>query len=261
MELDYCYHTHTSRCGHASGLDEEYVLKAIEYGIKRLGFSDHVILPEGYRQPGIRGNPEQIDDYFNSINYLKEKYKDQIEIHLGFEAEYYPQMMDYYKSLLDSGKIEYFILGQHFFMKEDGEMVRYLYKDCGIDRAYMYTEDIIKGIESGLFSYVAHPDLFIGAYDEWNKELEDCARRILKAVEKAKIPLEVNIGGMRGQYSYYKGLKYPDGVFFDLVNQYDIDVVIGVDAHSPDDFNHHDIEKALDFAERHHLRLINFMLK
>mgnify|MGYP004576416305 CR=1 FL=1 len=39
------YHTHTFRCGHAIGNDEEYVLEAIALGLNTLGFSDHVMLP------------------------------------------------------------------------------------------------------------------------------------------------------------------------------------------------------------------------
>ena len=35
------YHTHTKRCGHAIGEDEEYVINAIEAGLTDLGFSDH----------------------------------------------------------------------------------------------------------------------------------------------------------------------------------------------------------------------------
>ena len=35
------WHTHTSRCGHAVGTDEEYVQAAIQGGLKTLGFSDH----------------------------------------------------------------------------------------------------------------------------------------------------------------------------------------------------------------------------
>lgn len=35
------FHTHTFRCHHAVGQDREYVEKAIEQGIKTLGFSDH----------------------------------------------------------------------------------------------------------------------------------------------------------------------------------------------------------------------------
>ena len=47
------YHTHTSRCGHAGGTDEEYVLAAIEAGWQVLGFSDHMPWPyeSGFTSP------------------------------------------------------------------------------------------------------------------------------------------------------------------------------------------------------------------
>ena len=35
------FHTHTARCGHASGRDEEYVQSAIRGGYQVLGFADH----------------------------------------------------------------------------------------------------------------------------------------------------------------------------------------------------------------------------
>ena len=39
------YHTHTTRCNHASGTEKEYVEAAIETGLKVLGFSDHTPYP------------------------------------------------------------------------------------------------------------------------------------------------------------------------------------------------------------------------
>lgn len=39
-------HTHTFRCGHASGTDDQMVLSAIETGFELLGFSDHMPYPE-----------------------------------------------------------------------------------------------------------------------------------------------------------------------------------------------------------------------
>ena len=39
------YHTHTLRCGHAKGLDEQYIEAAIGRGMEELGFSDHVPWP------------------------------------------------------------------------------------------------------------------------------------------------------------------------------------------------------------------------
>ena len=35
------YHTHTYRCHHASGSEEEYIKAAIKSGYTVLGFSDH----------------------------------------------------------------------------------------------------------------------------------------------------------------------------------------------------------------------------
>ena len=115
--IAYNYHTHTYRCGHASGNEEDYVLAAIKLGIKRLGFSDHVILPKGYEQPGVRGSYDVFDDYVKTIKGLKEKYKDQIDILIGFETEYIPSCLDYYKKIL-SEDIDYLILGQHCYFTD-----------------------------------------------------------------------------------------------------------------------------------------------
>lgn len=103
------WHTHTKRCGHAKGTDEEYVLEAIAAGVKTLGFSDHACYKEP--DPGLRMNYDQYDDYKQSILALKEKYKDQINIYLGMEVEYYP---DQWEDLSRYRKeLDYCILGQH----------------------------------------------------------------------------------------------------------------------------------------------------
>ena len=39
------YHTHTWRCQHARGTEEEYVKAAIKQGFGVLGFSDHTPWP------------------------------------------------------------------------------------------------------------------------------------------------------------------------------------------------------------------------
>ena len=43
-------HTHTTRCGHACGTEDEYVRSAIEGGLKTLGFSEHCphVYPDGF---------------------------------------------------------------------------------------------------------------------------------------------------------------------------------------------------------------------
>ena len=64
MGLKYNYHTHTFRCNHCDGTEEQMILSAIKAGIKELGFSDHMPWPK-YRKEiqRIRMQPKEIEDY------------------------------------------------------------------------------------------------------------------------------------------------------------------------------------------------------
>ena len=61
------YHTHTTRCMHATGSDEDYVLSAIKGGYQELGFSDHT--PWKYHTDYVadmRMLPEELPGYVES---------------------------------------------------------------------------------------------------------------------------------------------------------------------------------------------------
>ena len=73
------YHTHTWRCNHASGTEEEYVQNAIARGMHTLGFSDHSPFPLKENEPGhIRIPVNQLPDYVNAVRSVGEKYADKI---------------------------------------------------------------------------------------------------------------------------------------------------------------------------------------
>ena len=46
----------------------------------------------------------QLDDYIESIRYLKEKYKDQISILIGLECEYFERYMPWLEKMLEDKK-------------------------------------------------------------------------------------------------------------------------------------------------------------
>ncbi|MCQ2787060.1 MAG: PHP domain-containing protein [Bacilli bacterium] len=242
-KITYCYHSHTKRCGHASGEDEEYVLKAIEFGLKDYGFSDHVILPNVI-QEGMRGAYYLLDDYLNSVKKLKEKYKDKINIYTAFECEYMPQYEDYYRSLLKDKKVDYLILGQHCYFKGNEEIWYYQH---GVTGLLEYTEHLIAGMKTGLFLYVAHPDFFMCTTGKWDNLTKECAQRIIDAAVKYDLPLEINLGHVRryglGEYaglnSYY---EYPFPPFWQMVAKSKAKVVIGFDSHRPIDVLHPGLE-------------------
>lgn len=75
------YHTHTWRCKHADGLEQEYIEAAIGAGMQVLGFSDHTPypFPNGYVS-FFRMAPSQAADYFSTLTQLKERYAGKLSL-------------------------------------------------------------------------------------------------------------------------------------------------------------------------------------
>lgn len=252
------YHSHTKRCGHAEGEDEEFVLSAIKNGYKIYGFSDHVMLP-GIDQPGIRGNYEKYaEDYFKSIRSLQEKYKDQIEIHLAFEAEwYFEDYADYYDNLLRSGTLDYMILGQHCFLdKTSHSLIFYGQLQDKKQATRMYVYDLISGMKSHNFIYVAHPDLFMQWYGTWDSFAEKMSREIIEAAKEEHMILEINMGpsrwGKRTDGEDFE-VAYPNEQFWHLVKEYGVPCIIGVDNHRPWELETSPYDWVRRFVKRHDL--------
>ena len=82
------YHTHTHRCNHAVGREEEYVQEALKAGLQILGWADHTpyIFPDGYYSH-FRMRPDQLPGYIQTIQDLRSKYP--IEMPIGLETEDY----------------------------------------------------------------------------------------------------------------------------------------------------------------------------
>ncbi len=251
MRLEYNYHTHTVRCGHASGTEEEYIINAIKAGYKELGFSDHMMI-RGYSQPHMRGDFDTLKDYVDVLRQLKEKYKDQINIHIGLECEYFPQIKDYYKELVDELGIKYLIIGQHCFMNEEGKIC-WAFGLSNLEECLeKYTTLLIEGMSTGLFKYVCHPDLFFVRAKCNNPLIEKYSKMICEASIKYDIPLEINLCGARRKIDY-DDYSYPSPIFWKIASKYHVKVVIGVDAHNPLEMIYSKKEYAFDIIRRYNL--------
>ena len=223
------YHTHTYRCKHAVGKEEEYIQKAIAEGVRILGFSDHapMLYPNGYVS-GHKMGPEMIGEYFSTIASLRDKYKDKIEIKIGLETEYYPSLWESSLEFWRPYPVDYIILGQHFVPEEIVGTDAY----CGRPsesktRLTVYVDAVIKAMNSGVITYVAHPDLINYTGDDHDFYLSECHRLVSEA-ERLGMPLEYNLLGM------HLGRNYPYAPFWEVVREYDIKTVIGCDSHAPE---------------------------
>lgn len=219
------YHTHTPRCNHAQGSEREYVECALEAGLELLGFSDHspCVFPGDYRS-WHRMGLEELDDYVHSVLSLRQEYAGRLEIPLGLELEYYPGLMPELLPILRDQPIDYLLLGQHFLGDEIGEAY------CGNPTAeeadlVRYCRQAMDGMQTGLFTYLAHPDLIFYTGDE--KTYLDHMRRLCREAKSCGIPLEWNLLGMT------KGRNYPDLRFWELAAEEGCDCILGWDAHAP----------------------------
>lgn len=253
--MKYNYHTHTARCGHASGEDREYVLTAIRAGVEDMGFSDHAPFrfPDGHESP-FRVPTARAEDYVRSVCALREEFKDRISLHLGFEMEYYPS---YFQEMLASVKAlgaEYLILGQHFIDEERTGNAS-VAPHASEAELKTYADTVVEGMESGAFLYVAHPDVFCftGADEIYEREM----RKICRASRTTGVPLEINFLGLRANRTY------PRESFWKLAGEENVPVVFGFDAHEAKHADGVDSEaRARELVKKYGLRLIeNFKIK
>ena len=84
------FHTHTWRCNHANGSDEEYVLEAIENDFEILGFADHCCWKYDSGFDSLDSNERTgISSLQKQYHESEKKYAKDINIRLGMEAEYF----------------------------------------------------------------------------------------------------------------------------------------------------------------------------
>ena len=217
------YHTHTPRCHHAYASEEEFCQAAIDGGLKILGFSDH----SPYYFPGdyysnFRMDREQLEDYAQSVFACRDKYAHQLQVHLGVEAEFYPNEFAKTVDLLKSHGVEYMLLAMHFVHHEEGELYSGRPSDS-VQRLVGYCDWAIEALKTGLFTYFAHPDMlnFTGDQKLFDKHM----RRLCRAVSEMNVPLEINLLGLT------EGRNYPNPRFWRIAGEEGCKAIIGCDAH------------------------------
>ncbi len=252
MRVTANYHTHTKRCRHAVGEDREYVEAAIAAGFEILGFADHTPYPTGTGfKSGMRILCEDADGYFQSISDLREEYKNDIKIYIGVEAEYFPEHFDKLLEFMKPYPLDYMILGHHFVPDEQfGMYVGAPFKDKKIIEEY--GENVVAGIRTGKFSYVAHPDLpnYVGK----NKDAvrEETFHKICKAAKEYNVPLEINMLG------HVRKSQYPSDQLLKIAAQYGNDMIIGMDVHNPEHFwSEPALEECVAMAQKYGLNLLS----
>ncbi len=243
-------HTHTTRCYHAVGEDEEYVQAAIDAGFEKLGFSDHTPFPytDGFHNPD-KMEIHRLEDYISSVERLREKYWDRLPIYMGLECEVIPEFFGFLGECRQ--QMDFLILGNH----GDKRIETFFGRISELPDLRHYTDMAVKGMETGLFLYLCHPDLMFNYVKKFCGTCEALSRELCRASKALNVPLEYNLSGTR-HVAPEGCLGYPTDRFWEIVAEEGAEAVIGVDAHNPEHLRIADLDAAKDKLTQMGIRVI-----
>lgn len=218
-------HNHTTRCNHAEGTVDEYIQRAIEIGINIYGFSEHA--PMDF-DPHYRLDFKEMEAYVSDVLQAKEKYKDDIDILLGYEVDWLPGHMD---ERVLKADVDYLIGSVHFIDKWSFDNPEFIggWKNKDIDEIWQAYFDATKDMaKSGKFDIVGHLDLIKVFKFMPKQDPRILAKNALKAIRKSNMVLELNAAGLRKPVTE----AYPSKTLLQEAYALDIPITFSSDAHA-----------------------------
>ncbi|MGN0725179.1 MAG: histidinol-phosphatase [Treponema sp.] len=230
------YHTHTHLCRHADGTCLDYARQAEKDGCLELGFSDHCPYPNDSKDNWqyCRMDFSELGKYKAEVESARQAVK--FPVRFGFECEWDADYRSWYEDvLLGEAGAEYLVFGPHWFTEGNSHLyIKEYFTDANLNK---YIDQMIVGMNSGLYAFVAHPDLFMASGCEWNEQTKACSKAILTAAKELNLPVEINGYGIVKQKVFNaqgERFPYPVKEFWELAKDLGNTIICNSDAHSPE---------------------------
>lgn len=256
-------HVHSHYCLHGSDDNfQMYIEKALDIGIDEISFTEHFPLPKGFEDPtpdkDSSMNIEQLEKYIKELKIIKKFYEGTIKINIGVEVDYIEGFEDEIKALLDKYG-EFFedsILsvhmvkyeGKYYCIDYDRESFGQLVEILGsVDKVYdLYYDTLKKSVNSNLGQYkpkrIGHPNL-VRKYNKifpYNYENNEKLEEIVKIIKEKGYEVDYNLSGL---YKEDCKEKYISGYLYELIEKYDVPMVLGSDAHNSESLNVYELNR------------------
>ncbi len=224
------YHMHSYLCRHGEGEIFQYVESAIAKGVTEIGFAEHIPIPE-LDDPTGRMPFDDWETYVSDVAAAQGNYP-EIKIRLGIEADYLPPHMAYIEHFLGQYPFDFVIGSVHFVGDWDfsNPALAHRLDEIGVNTLHTrYYTLIEEAVQTGLYDVIGHLDL-PKRIARPTINVSDNINRALQAVRKAGVALDVNTSGLRKA-----GELYPKKDILEQAFDLQIPVVLGSDAHKPDE--------------------------
>jgi histidinol-phosphatase (PHP family) len=213
---------------------EEYVERAIERGLRHIGFADHNPLPDGLGA-NVRMAESELDGYVQSVLDLRRRYQGRIEVLLGLEMDYIEGLETYLRKQVASHPWDY-IIGSIHYLDAECRQISWPRNFTG-ETAWLYGryfELVRKLAGSGLCDIIAHFDVPKRSGRAHSEREAGDITRTLKEIHRAGLSMEINTSGYRHP-ELARPDTYPTRTIIAEAIALGIPVLVNSDAHSPDD--------------------------
>ncbi|MBM7605615.1 histidinol-phosphatase (PHP family) [Metabacillus crassostreae] len=244
-------HVHSPYCPHGTtDLLEEYVEKAIIEGFQSLSFTEHAPLPIGFTDPTPMKDSamklEDLEEYIEKVQIVKNKYHNKIAINLGLEVDYIKDFENETTKFLNKyGKyLDDSILSVHFLNIKNsyycldfdentfGEMVQL---SGSLQKLHqLYYDEVLHSVNSYLGTYKPNRIGHLTLVNKFQKlypitfSMEKTILHILQAIKDQGMEIDYNVAGLRKEFC---GEAYPGPTIIQLAKKQKIPLIYGSDAH------------------------------
>lgn len=228
------FHTHTYLCKHAEGTPLDYAKAAEAVGCSALGFSDHCPYPGDDMWLYCRMAAKQIPHYKKLVDEAKKAVF--FPVYFGFECEWFPAHRRWFQDeLLGTYGADYLVFGSHWFPYQGN--LEYIAAVTEKRLLFKYIDFTIEGMKSGLYAFLAHPDLFLSEQRTIDADCIACADALIDAANDLNMPLEINGYGLiksKIRRDYGEDYRYPVTAFWQRAAKKKARIICNSDAHQID---------------------------
>lgn len=226
------YHIHTTYSD-GKAPPEDYIVPAINSGMKEIGFSEHLNLI-------VQGQEWCMDilkagDYINHIKSLRNKEK-RLAIRTGLEVDYAPGKEKEIFDFLNPLKLDYVIGSVHYMGDITVDNGPGFYENRNVNEIFeSYFELVYQAVASGLFDLIAHCDLVRIYNFKPSGNPERLYRKLARLMSLHDVAFEINTNGMNRPLGDF----YPDRRFLQIFKEENVPVCVNSDAHFPERIGQH----------------------
>lgn len=233
------YHTHTPLCRHAVGHPREYVAVAGRCGLTEMGFACHSPMREAFDD--WRMGIEELPRYLEMVEEARQAGEERgITVRLGLEVDYLPGLEAWIEELAGMAPWDFLIGSVHYLTDELvvdhpdhlSQVEASFTAEVVWDRYWRRYAQVIR---TGLFDFMAHPDLPKKFGRVPDGDLSPYYGETIAALRETDTAYEINTAGIRKPV----GTFYPSEGFVRLAAAAGVPLVISSDAHAPGEVGSH----------------------